>query len=252
MADEKIKKKRSVGLSILLKGVPNSTREMALLQVRGSTNPEKLPKGEIAESYQGGCQVAVHGQLLESEVDGEDFLHALFREISEELGPKALSFIQHENYESGGKTIVHLLTKETVTEFVVTFGCVLPVEFLSEVRLNPSSGGLRLMGSEELAAVRDLRTFDKKLGVNHRDIIAMFLDEKEAVGEAFKKMVGPPQCRTCGQTLVESAEGWVCTKCELTGLHTCKNCNGPLALGGFCPSCGTGGMAEGSHLEKKC
>ena len=78
-------KKRSGGLAILLSNVPGEGELVELLSTRGLVNPEKLPKGEILESFPGGCQIAVHGRVKEEESE----LDALYREVQEEFGSRA-------------------------------------------------------------------------------------------------------------------------------------------------------------------
>ena len=78
-----INKKKSVGIILIGK---TAGELMAILQVRGVWNQEK----NAPESYAGACQVTVHGKLEE----GEDFMQALWLEMTEELGAEVLPAIK--------------------------------------------------------------------------------------------------------------------------------------------------------------
>lgn len=150
---------------------------LAVLQRRGEFNHETLGK----ESWAGACQLTVHGQINPGET-GET---TLFREVQEELGQVFASaeFPVERNLDDlvviGGvkktdKTIVHYAME------------ILPAR-LADIRLNASSGGLRLISKSDLPDVQGLPNCyaNKTEGVSARRAIAMFPDEIEALKRAF-------------------------------------------------------------------
>ena len=188
MADQK----RSVGL-VVTTVLPDGTT-VAVLQIRGEINPEKLPR-KVHESWPGGCQVTAHGRWQEGESDDTV---ALWREVSEELGPQVAQRVREHFddlqpiYDSTrpGEEVVH------------TYHLELPWQFLQEVRLGPASGGLRLVTAVEAANIFDLREFVQQEGAPTRlfaatpalkyvgKLTAMFPDEREAVQRALRVFQG--------------------------------------------------------------
>lgn len=164
--------KKSVGLIVATK-LPNYG-EVVILQIRGEFNHENLQP----ESWPGGCQVTAHGGVEEK----ESIQEALIREAREELGEKISSVLEKEKF-------IKLMKKEEEENKInITYGVFLEPEFLRLIKLNPSSGGLRILKSEELGDILDLKTFDRTEGVPDRKVTAMFADEIEAVRLAFKKL----------------------------------------------------------------
>lgn len=172
------KKKKGVGVQLLGK---NATGELvAILQVRAPWNAEK----NAPESYPGACQVTAHGKL---EAD-EDFMQALFREVTEELGDEITPFIQ-TLYREG--RLVELVNNDSAEQQNITFGAVIGEDLfkiLSSKEKNRSFGGFKLVRRNEIEKIVDLREFDKTIGVTDEKIIAMFPDEKEAIKIAFEKL----------------------------------------------------------------
>jgi hypothetical protein len=172
-------KKKSVGLIILTK-IESLGGWVAILQRRGEFNHEKF----APESFRGACQVTAHGKC-----DGESEERALWREIREELGLEfelALSRYMKEN-----KIFFNILTeKETDKEKVMTFGVVIPAKLIEDMRLNASSGGLKMVKKRQALAghIIELIKTDREHGISNMTITAMFPDEREAVIYAFEKL----------------------------------------------------------------
>ena len=169
--------KTSVGLVVLV-DVPSMGGRVAVLQVRGRFNHEKMGP----ESYPGCCQVTVHGKCE----DEEGIMGALFREIEEELGEKTALILQNK-YLKNEFVGLCLKEKEGVINYGVIFSSDSSVYFLNSIRLNASTGGLRFIRQVDIDDIIDIRLFDKTIGV--KDLAtAMFLDEKEALKLAFEKL----------------------------------------------------------------
>jgi len=165
---------KSVGLIVMV-DVPGIGL-VAVLRERGFFNPEEMKP----ESWPGACQVTAHGGLKE----GEDFLSALLREVSEELGNDfALHFslLIAVNPTTLGK-VSHCQNGE---KEVVTFAIKMDSLLLRKIRFGPESGSIRLVSLEETSKIADIASFDRVVGVQDRKIIAMFPDEKQAVVSAF-------------------------------------------------------------------
>lgn len=182
MADQQ----RSVGL-VVTTVLPDG-RDVAVLQIRGEINPDKLPQS-IDESFPGGCQVTVHGRLKDCERTDDE---ALIRETEEELGADAARSVRDcIQYK-------RLLTqRDDPAKPVATYHLALPVDFLKQVRLGPSSGGLRLVTADEARNINALNRTDTVHGVMTRiyqtsapfaclgKLTAMFPDERKAVQRAL-------------------------------------------------------------------
>ncbi len=170
-------KNKSVGIILLNKTADGLA---AILQIRAKWNTEK----NSSESWPGACQVTVHGKLEA----GEDFMGALLREIKEELGEEILPAIRA--LIDAGK-IKELIHKNTSEQEIVTYGAIIEEKFLKILMSKPknqSFGGFRIISRNEIEKIVNLQTFDKKIGVTDKNIIAMFPDEKEAVWIAFEKL----------------------------------------------------------------
>jgi hypothetical protein len=165
-------KKKSVGLIILTEVFGFGL--VAVLKARGSFNTEKMDK----ESYAGVYQVTVHGGLKR----GESFMDALFREVKEELGKKAEKIVKKNK-----AYISEINLMETDDKIVMTYMLKLPSYFLNKIRLNADSGEIRLVKSEEVGIISDIKDAYKVSGVADRRIVVMFPDEKESVKAAFKR-----------------------------------------------------------------
>ncbi|OGI64764.1 hypothetical protein A3H53_00535 [Candidatus Nomurabacteria bacterium RIFCSPLOWO2_02_FULL_40_10] len=167
-------KKKSVGVQLLGKNI--SGELVAILQIRSAWNAEK----KCLESWPGGCQVTVHGKLKE----GEDFMQALWREISEELGTEILPAVKVLR-------LIELINKDNPERKIITFGAIANAEILKILLNKPknkTSGGFKMIKQNEVEKIADLQIFDKNFGVTDENIIAMFPDEKEAVRMAFEKL----------------------------------------------------------------
>lgn len=169
-------KKRATGLLIMTE-IPGMGL-VAVLQRRGEFNHEKMGP----ESYPGGLQPTVWGGVK----DEECVLDALIREIKQELGKRTWEIWIH------GRSLKEIYRLEDEKGLMIAFGVKLPCDFLAEkdnseeeVRLNASSGGLRLLKEEEIDKIQDLKNFDKTVGITDRNILAMFTDTKETIRRAF-------------------------------------------------------------------
>lgn len=178
-------KKTSVGL-VVLTDVPSMGGLVAVLQVRGEFNHEKMGP----ESYPRACQITVAGKCKE----GEALLNGLLREAKEELGEKIAKLVEYR-WHAGA--ILELGRVETDEKLVVNFGVRVPCMDLfgcedtglpSSVQLHPSTGGVRLITSDKVESIMNIKQFDKNDGVNDSSVTAMFPDEKEAVRLAFEKL----------------------------------------------------------------
>lgn len=174
-------KKESVGLIVMADFEPFGA--CALLQERGRFDFEKMRP----QSWPGGCQATVHGKVEE----GENFESALRREIQEELGIHSL-FFEGQYQNDFPFELIHISdTLENRVQTYMTF--IFLDRFLTLVqnliRLEPSSGGIRIVSEKDLENIEDLTKFDKERGVADRRILAMFPDEKEALEQSFSEII---------------------------------------------------------------
>ena len=166
-------KKHSVGLVVLtfFQG-----QKVAVLQKRGLVDFEKMKM----QSWSGACQITVHGQVEPTDQTPFD---TLLREAKEEIGLPARTYFFFER----PNPFVLLHEAETDREHVSTYAIqVEDQNFLRHVRLESSTGGIRLVTSPEVQYIEDLaKNYTKEKGVD-KNVIAMFLDEKLAVEKAFE------------------------------------------------------------------
>ena len=182
-------KKRSVGL-ILIIDVPGYGR-VAVLQKRGEFNHETMKP----ESWPGACQVTVHG----GRNDGDSYPYGtLLRETGEELSEDFLDalyvycFGEEVDLDNPPELDFKEITTEvaavdTDTQEARTYAMyVSDPGVLKSIRLNASSGGLRLVTEFQIECAHSLEDgFNKYDGVRVRDFIAMFPDELDAIKKAF-------------------------------------------------------------------
>jgi hypothetical protein len=179
---------------------------MAILQRRGEFNHETMSP----ESWPGACQVTVHGKAIV----GEELGTAIKRETIEEIGEPATEMLLKYyalDAEPGAaakwfhtrgtgnrqgvftpasarerKPLVLLSEVKTETKRILTFGALAPLRILPIIRLNASTGGIRLLGQEETDRIVNVEQIcAKEQGVSVRGVVAMFPDEIEAVRKAF-------------------------------------------------------------------
>ena len=194
-------KRRVVGLLVMTE-LPEMGL-VAVLQRRGEFNHEKMGP----ETYPGAFQLTAWGGMKDEETPHE----AMLREVEEELGEEVFVLVD----DSTGRAALDSLLKEQLKEekddflkdleidldvgrpkeiycfenennLKVVFVVKLPCEFLTKIRLGPSSGGIRLLKEEEIEKIQDLKNFDKTVGVTDRNALAMFSDTKETIQRAFK------------------------------------------------------------------
>lgn len=148
---------------------------VAVLRERGHFNF----KSWMPQSWPGGYQVTVHSKLLPGDENPD---YALERQMEEELG---YEFTYSFWREYSKDVIQHLCTnKDGVT--IQTFLVCVQSDILAQIRLDPGSGRIRFVRSDEVDGIQDLTQFSKTGGVTDSSIIAMFPHEKEAVALAFK------------------------------------------------------------------
>lgn len=117
----------SVGLLIMTR---LNGELVAVLQRRGEFNHEIMGP----ESWPGACQITVHESLK----GAESFEIGLNRGTYEEMG--------NETFLAVLKANTQLLSEVNLPDKQVKiFGVFLPPEFLKNVQLGPSSGGLRIL-----------------------------------------------------------------------------------------------------------
>ncbi len=170
--------KKSVGLVLMVKMPQEDGSEvlMAVLQRRGRFNTEKMKP----ESYPGCCQVTCHGGLEE----GESFDDALIREVEEELGTDLAKCLRCLPDKVGIEILIHQTTTE---KEIITYGGMLPIKWISSIRLGPDSGGLDLISeSEARGATVEIKPEYKADGPPKSWMVAMFPDEIMAVRKAFE------------------------------------------------------------------
>lgn len=162
---------QSVGL-IVLTEVPPTGLLVAVLRERGFFNFEKMRP----ESWPGGCQVTVHGKIDE----GEKPLDALYRETREEVGEEFAKIVFSR------KKPALIFSKHNADGEVFTYAVKIVCELLWRIRLSPDSGSIRFLQQAEIGKIRDITDYGKNTGVQCRNTIAMFSDEKQALEIAFK------------------------------------------------------------------
>lgn len=162
---------KTVGL-IILTEIPDKGL-VAVLRVNGfynlnTTSPEPWP---------GGCRVTVYGELS----NGETFLLGLRCEIEEEFGHVFIN----EFWPKFRNSLVEVSRVKKQDREIVTFAVKIDRFLLASARLKPN-GGIRFLMPCSIYSVRDIRTYPRQVGIFDRSVIAMFSDEKEAVGKAFE------------------------------------------------------------------
>lgn len=147
----------------------------AVLQRRGEFNPET----DERESWANACQMTVHGGVEE----GETINEALLRETTEEMGV----FLKWKVLELDSKGCLRELQKlEEKERLTITFGMLLESSPLKNLRLQPGSGGIRIIKASQLDSVEDVRTYPKNFGVWDNRVTAMFPDDFKALKRAFE------------------------------------------------------------------
>jgi len=165
--------KKSVGLIVFTR--MQSMGTIAVLRERGNFNFEKMKP----ESLPGGCQVTVHGKVEE----GETFKEALLREVQEELGETFFNLFHLKIKEEFEKKNFYSKSKTVQTFSLLVENYLL----LKGVRLDSSTGSIRLIKEKEICNIKDITEFSKSVGVIDRREITMFPDEIEALEKGFKR-----------------------------------------------------------------
>lgn len=169
--EDALGRKMSVGL-VALTDIPNIGL-VTILQKRGEFNHETMSP----ESYPGACQVTFHGEAERFETP----INTLLREATEEMGERFKEILEYTNF-------IEIDRIESEEKLVVTYACKLPYDFLRNIRLNASSGGIRLLKENEIEQIQNIKNFNRKTGIIDRTVIAMFADEKEAIQKSFEKL----------------------------------------------------------------
>src|SRR3989344_240020 len=133
-------KKKAVGVQFLSKD--DKGKLVAILQVRSKWNAEK----NSPESWSGACQVTAHGKLEE----GENFIHALFREIKEELGSEVADVVQ-KTYDSG--RLIELTNIDSPETQIITYGTIVDENIfktLINTGKSPTFGGFKIIRREDI------------------------------------------------------------------------------------------------------
>lgn len=159
--------KKSVGLVIITRF--NGTLSV-LCQKRAKWNTEK----NKPESFPGCLQVSCHGGLEE----GEDFLPALVRESTEELGDKFTRLCQNDVqlYE-----VVKVVDDK---KHVVTYAAFVTEERLTMIEPGKDVGGLVYLSEAEVNQIIPIDPSMKENGAPDGKN-AMFQDEIDAIKKAF-------------------------------------------------------------------
>lgn len=146
---------------------------VAALQVRGNYNIEK----DNQETYNGACQITVHGSIAEE----ENQIDALMRETREELGEEFAEIIESKKDE-----LVEINRIENENIAVVNYAIVVDGSDLDKIELDESTGGyIKLITKDDVENICELKPSDRSGGIKTESKIAMFPDDVEAVRLAF-------------------------------------------------------------------
>jgi ADP-ribose pyrophosphatase YjhB (NUDIX family) len=140
------KKRDFVGILVMtkIKFSEDSPEELvAILQRRGKVDAED-PSGFKWQSFPGLCEITSYGKAEE----GESFDRAFEREMTEELGKEVTDIILKSE-----KSIIHKIT-EGDGDRVIIYVCFLPVNFLSKLKLEVSTGGLEIVRKKDLNKIK--------------------------------------------------------------------------------------------------
>lgn len=169
-------KKRTAGILVMSMWLG---KFVAVLLRRGKINHETM----CDEKFRGGCQITAHGKLNE----GEDSWLGAFKELEEEVGVDAAQeiFVGRQNLNN-----CHWVWEkedETETANVSSFIIYVPnARFVSLTKFNGSAGGFEMLTEDRVQDIKNLREFDKVVGVTDLNTVAMFPDESALVKKGFE------------------------------------------------------------------
>lgn len=138
---------------------------------------KKGPSEEIKQdSRPVVCQITVR----EPQEEDENYVTALLRGITKQLGEKFADTIKAMlARRSANLHWVHRIAKEDGE--INIFVLIINETLLKEIQLGPKSGAIYHLHTTDVNKIVDASSPDKMVGVTDRDAIAMLSDEKEAV-----------------------------------------------------------------------
>lgn len=160
-----------------LKITPDRPEELvAVLQRRGEFNHETLGP----ESWPNACQLTVHGKVGPNETPEV----ALYRKTIEELGGEFITVAGNVCRPDG---MVKIGQVEKSDKAIVHYAAIMvSSNSLKYIRLNASTGGLRLLRQGQVDTINNLfLEYHKDKGVPNNYRTCMFPDEIEALKNAF-------------------------------------------------------------------
>lgn len=164
--------KRVAGLLVLSR---DADGPFALLQRRGDWDYERNQR----ESFPGGCQATASGGMEPEDADAFD---AMSRETRQELGDAFADLVL-----AAPPAPLSTWSSEERKRHATFFVATVPEEWLPQIRLHPSSGGLvRIRQNTKIADL--FWRSSRDAGIANRYVIAAFEEVIQAVETAFRLM----------------------------------------------------------------
>ncbi len=158
-------KQRELGLLILVEH-PTDGQLRAILQLRGELN-SKLER----PAFVGICEMTCQGTVAVTDSDHKDVSQL----VENQLGSDAAQTIQ--------TWAPSRLTPLPSTKKRENFVIVLPTTVIATIRLQPSSGGLRLIGPN--TGIEEAQEQSADRGIVERGRTVMFARDKKLVAQRF-------------------------------------------------------------------